>query len=98
MDDSISSLLPSLAKANSVYTSSHTTEIAQLRKDCISDLLKYVEGNKIVRDASSTITFLYEDEKTLPNSSQSLDRADSLNINSHGGKIKMNLTIDDHVG
>ena len=80
----------------SVYTSSHSTEIAEVRKNAISELLQFVETNNQIRDNSATITFLYEDERTLPTSTASLypsmDRADSMPI-AHGGKIKMNLTI-----
>ena len=82
----------------SVYTSSHSTEIAEIRKNAIQEMLQFVESNVQARDSSATITFLYEDEKTLPTSTAglypSLDRADSMPI-THGGKIKMNLTIVD---
>ena len=88
--------LPVLNKlAMSVYTSSHSTEIAETRKNAISEMLQFVESNSSARDSSATITFLYEDEKTLPTGMHpSLERADSMPI-AHGGKIKMNLTIVD---
>jgi len=86
--------LPQLSRlSTSVSSSSHREEIAESRKNAISDLLSHVSGKNDIRDHSATITFLYEDERTIPSSRSGGSMVDSMPI-ALGGKIKMDIKID----
>lgn len=86
--------LPQLPRlSTSVSSSSHREEIAESRKNAITDLLSHVSGKNDIRDHSATITFLYEDERTIPSSRSGASTVDSMPI-ALGGKIKMDIKID----